>query len=109
MQNNSKGRSLVDTGCVRSVVSHRLKISFGPRQTPAGDPLEIVFKSRGPALEEVVTVLRKPIIGNAGTNLRASAIRSLAECSNNGVLEGQGGRKAVGKKSWDGKAEKVAF
>ncbi|KAJ7681272.1 hypothetical protein B0H17DRAFT_1205940 [Mycena rosella] len=62
-------QKVVDTGCVRSVVSHRLEISFGPRQTPAGDPLEIVFKSGGPALKELVTVLRNHIIGNAGTNL----------------------------------------
>jgi hypothetical protein len=62
-------QKVVDTGCIRSVVSHSLELSFGARRTPAGETIIVVFKSRGPALEEVVTVLRNHITGNAGANL----------------------------------------
>ncbi|KAJ6607310.1 hypothetical protein B0H10DRAFT_1955328 [Mycena sp. CBHHK59/15] len=56
-----------ETGCVKTVVSHALQVSFGPRKAPGPDGQEIVvtFKSRGVALEEVVSVLRT---GNAGEN-----------------------------------------
>ncbi|KAJ6596497.1 hypothetical protein B0H10DRAFT_2232500 [Mycena sp. CBHHK59/15] len=60
---------VVDTGCVKSVISHRLEISFGPRCTPAGEPILLQFKPRGPALEEVCTVLRNHITGNGGSNV----------------------------------------
>jgi hypothetical protein len=60
-----------DTGCVRTVVSHALEVSFGPRKEPgpAGARIIIAFKSRGSELEEVVPLLRSHITGNAGTNL----------------------------------------
>ncbi|KAJ6472806.1 hypothetical protein DFH09DRAFT_1110125 [Mycena vulgaris] len=40
----------------KSVVSHSLEVSFDARRTPAGETVIIVFKSRGPALQEVATV-----------------------------------------------------
>lgn len=59
-----------ETGCVKTVVSHALQVSFGPRKAPGPDGQEIIvtFKSRGVALEEVVSVLRNHITGNAGEN-----------------------------------------
>ncbi|KAJ6615949.1 hypothetical protein B0H10DRAFT_2219962 [Mycena sp. CBHHK59/15] len=57
-----------DTGCVKSVVSHSLEVSFGARRTGAGETIEVKYKSRGLALEEVTTVLRDHITGNAGAN-----------------------------------------
>ncbi|KAJ7256333.1 ribonuclease H-like domain-containing protein [Mycena rebaudengoi] len=57
------------TGCVKSVVSHRLEIVFGARRTGAGENVIVAFKSRGPALEEVVTILRNHISGNGGQNV----------------------------------------
>ncbi|KAJ6583697.1 hypothetical protein B0H10DRAFT_1962047 [Mycena sp. CBHHK59/15] len=54
-----------DTGCVKSVVSHSLEVSFGARRTGAGETIEVKYKSRGLALEEV---LRDHITGNAGAN-----------------------------------------
>ncbi|KAJ6603174.1 hypothetical protein B0H10DRAFT_2440556 [Mycena sp. CBHHK59/15] len=62
---------VVDTGCVKTVVSHALEVSFGARKQPGPDGarITVVFKSRGPGLEEVVQVLRDHITGNAGTNV----------------------------------------
>ncbi|KAJ6550364.1 hypothetical protein B0H10DRAFT_1968906 [Mycena sp. CBHHK59/15] len=57
------------TGCIKSVVSHALEVSFGARRTGAGETIQVVFKSRGPALEKVVSVLRDHITGNAGANV----------------------------------------
>jgi hypothetical protein len=58
-----------DFGSVQSVVSHSLEVSFGSRRTSAGEDVVIQFKSRGPPLEEVVSVLRHHITGRAGTNV----------------------------------------
>ncbi|KAJ6528354.1 hypothetical protein DFH09DRAFT_1094429 [Mycena vulgaris] len=49
-------KKVADTGRVKSVVSHSLEVSFDARRTPAGETVIIVFKSRGPALQEVATV-----------------------------------------------------
>lgn len=58
-----------DAGCVKSVVSHSLEISFGSRHSPANNAkVTVTFKSRGKPLEEVTTVLRDHITGNAGAN-----------------------------------------
>jgi hypothetical protein len=59
-----------ETGCVKTVVSHALQVSFGPRKAPEPDGQEIIvtFKSRGVALQEVVSVLRNHITRNAGEN-----------------------------------------
>ncbi|KAJ7138345.1 hypothetical protein C8R44DRAFT_728486 [Mycena epipterygia] len=58
-------------GCTNSVVSHSLEISFGAHKAPGptGGDITIIFKSRGPALEEVATVLRNHITGNEGPNV----------------------------------------
>jgi hypothetical protein len=61
--------SRVDTGCIKSVVSHALEVSFGARQKPTGEKIIPEFQSRGPALEEIVTVLCNYITGNAGANM----------------------------------------
>lgn len=63
------GKDVDEKGCVKSVVSHDIGGSFGPRRTPAGEDIIITFKSRGPALEQVVTVLRDYITGNGGPNV----------------------------------------
>jgi hypothetical protein len=63
------GKDVDEKGCIKSVVSHALGSSFGSRRTPAGEDVIITFKSRGPALEEVVTVLRDFITGNGGANV----------------------------------------
>ncbi|KAJ6622302.1 hypothetical protein B0H10DRAFT_1944693 [Mycena sp. CBHHK59/15] len=60
---------VIDTGGVKTVVSHALEVSFGAHQTPAGEKIIPTVKTRGPVLDEVVTVLRNHITGNAGTNL----------------------------------------
>ncbi|KAJ7105930.1 hypothetical protein C8R44DRAFT_363745 [Mycena epipterygia] len=62
-------QKVLDTGCKISVVSHALEVSFGSRRTPAGDTIIPTFKSQGPCLEEVVTVLRDHITGNGGSNV----------------------------------------
>ncbi|KAJ6560539.1 hypothetical protein DFH09DRAFT_1083409 [Mycena vulgaris] len=62
-------KKVADTGRVKSVASHSLEVSFGARRTPTGETVIIVFKSRGPALQEVATVLRDHITGNAGQNI----------------------------------------
>ncbi|KAJ7246968.1 hypothetical protein C8J57DRAFT_1674439 [Mycena rebaudengoi] len=63
------GKEAEETGCVKSTVSHALGRSFGSRRTSAGEDIIVAFKSRGPALEELVTVLRDFITGNGGPNL----------------------------------------
>ncbi|KAJ6592132.1 hypothetical protein DFH09DRAFT_1306043 [Mycena vulgaris] len=50
-------KKVADAGCVKTIVSHSLEISFRSRRTPAGKDIVIPFKSRGPALEEVVAML----------------------------------------------------
>ncbi|KAJ7890323.1 hypothetical protein B0H13DRAFT_1626370 [Mycena leptocephala] len=62
-------QKVLDTGCIKSVVSHALELSFGARKKPTGEKIIPTFKSRGPGLEEIVTVLRNYITGNAGANL----------------------------------------
>jgi hypothetical protein len=57
------------TSAARKVWSEALKSSFGWRGTPTGETMTVSFKSRGPPLEEVVTVLRHHITGNGGMNL----------------------------------------
>ncbi|KAJ6560566.1 hypothetical protein DFH09DRAFT_1083435 [Mycena vulgaris] len=44
----------------KSVASHSLEVSFDARRTPAGETVIIVFKSRGPALQEVATQSQGP-------------------------------------------------
>jgi hypothetical protein len=56
------------TGCIKTVVNARLEIVFGARRTGAGENVIIKFKSRGPALEAVISVLRDHITGNGGEN-----------------------------------------
>ncbi|KAJ6613048.1 hypothetical protein B0H10DRAFT_1951843 [Mycena sp. CBHHK59/15] len=62
-------KKVLDIGCTKPIVSHALEVSFGTRQTPTGVKIIPTFKSRRPGLEEVVTVLRDHITGNAGSNL----------------------------------------
>ncbi|KAK6987730.1 DUF659 family protein [Favolaschia claudopus] len=59
----------VDEDGRHTVVAHDLGRSFGARRTPAGEDIIVAFKSRGPALEEVVTVLRDNITGSGGPNV----------------------------------------
>ncbi|KAJ7256409.1 ribonuclease H-like domain-containing protein [Mycena rebaudengoi] len=64
-------KKVEDAGCTKTIVSHWLEISFGARKMPgpAGAKIIVAFKSRGPALEEIVTVLRDHIAGDSGMNL----------------------------------------
>ncbi|KAJ7826666.1 hypothetical protein B0H14DRAFT_2595674, partial [Mycena olivaceomarginata] len=57
-----------DIGCAKTVLSAKLKSSFGYRGGPGGEEIITLFQSRGPALEEVVTVLRDHITGTGGAN-----------------------------------------
>jgi hypothetical protein len=63
------GKEVDEKGCIKTVISHDIGRSFGPRRTPAGEDIIITFKSRGPGLEEVATVLRDFITGNGGPNV----------------------------------------
>ncbi|KAJ7613363.1 hypothetical protein DFH06DRAFT_1370699 [Mycena polygramma] len=60
-----------ETGCVKTVVSHKLEISLWGTQGagPTGARIIVAFKSRGPGLEEVVPLLRTYITGKAGVNV----------------------------------------
>jgi hypothetical protein len=57
-----------DIGCAKTVLSAKLKSSFGYHGGPGGEEIITPFQSRGPALEEVVTVLRDHITGTGGAN-----------------------------------------
>jgi hypothetical protein len=59
-------RKFAVAGCTQTVVSHALAASFN-RST--GSAVPIIFQSRGTELEEVTTVLRRYITGNAGSNV----------------------------------------
>ncbi|KAJ7767648.1 hypothetical protein B0H16DRAFT_1453273 [Mycena metata] len=101
------------------------KLAASNLRTPAGETIIIQFKSRGPGLEEVVTVLTMapfrttpvplsklfamedlladvPVVG-------ANEIRSLADWSGEVSVGVSRPGKAAGKKAWDGEAEKIAF
>ncbi|KAJ7234798.1 hypothetical protein C8J57DRAFT_1728953 [Mycena rebaudengoi] len=58
-------KKIAVAGCTQTVVSHALAASFN-RST--GSVAPIIFQSRGTELEEVTTVLRRYITGNAGSN-----------------------------------------
>ncbi|KAJ7883637.1 hypothetical protein B0H14DRAFT_3857252 [Mycena olivaceomarginata] len=57
-----------DIGCAKTVLSAKLKSSFGYRGGPRGEEIITSFQSRGPALEEVVTVLRDYITGTGAVD-----------------------------------------
>ncbi|KAJ7713735.1 hypothetical protein B0H16DRAFT_1702278 [Mycena metata] len=96
---------LIETGSVQSV-SHACEISFGARRTPAGETIIIQFKSRGPGLEEVVTVLTMAPFRTTPVPLsKLFAMELVGEVSVGVSRPG----KAAGKKAWDGEAEKIAF
>ncbi|KAJ7089010.1 hypothetical protein C8R44DRAFT_819005 [Mycena epipterygia] len=108
------------TGSVQSVVSHSLEVSFGPREEPGptGKEIIVAFKSRGAGLEEVVSVLRDHITGNAGENLiLAGWVDSLTKAEivtlelpdwSESAL-GEGVRGPSGMAVWDGAADKMVF
>ncbi|KAJ7216907.1 hypothetical protein C8J57DRAFT_1255111 [Mycena rebaudengoi] len=58
-------KKIAVAGCTQTVVSHALAASFNRSN---GSVAPIIFQSRGTELEEVTTVLRRYITGNAGSN-----------------------------------------
>jgi hypothetical protein len=125
------GKAADQLGCLMSVVSHALGKSLGLRRSPAGDDITVTFKSRGPALEEVVTVLRNYITGSGGSHRDgvditapffrdlladkaipgANDIRSLENWAERaaGSAQSQSGKNAAGKSMWQGEVDTLEF